>query len=109
MPAAELQARLQSCDFVVDVRRPFEVERAAAIVTLDQIRKHGLGYLIHLTNQSRHHRLMCALRIGWRVSSDQRLAVSGANQCVSRYQTLLNGTIDSSQRAYFLTGPKPIP
>jgi hypothetical protein len=44
----ELEARFQQCDFVADLKRPFEGERAAGILTADLIQKKGLGLLIEV-------------------------------------------------------------
>jgi hypothetical protein len=45
----ELQTRLQQYDFVADMKRPLDGERAMGILTPDLIRKRGLGLLIDLT------------------------------------------------------------
>lgn len=44
----ELEARFQQCDFVSDLKRPFESERAAGILTADVVQKKGLGILIEV-------------------------------------------------------------
>jgi len=97
----ELQARLQRCDFVADVQRPFEAERAAGVMVVDLIRKRGLGYLNTLAgpgSPSPSDRSVANLPglfvpSGW-------LYLEEYNLCRA-YQTLLDGTIDPSQRRVF--------
>ena len=48
----ELQARLQQYDFVVDMKRPLETERAAGVLTIELVREKGLGYLAGLGNET---------------------------------------------------------
>jgi hypothetical protein len=46
----ELQRYLQQLDFLADLKRPLDTERAAAILTADLIRKKGLGLLVALSS-----------------------------------------------------------
>jgi len=43
-----LQARFQQYNFVADMKRPFDCERAAGALTVDLIREKGLGLLVDL-------------------------------------------------------------
>src|SRR5262249_32606728 len=43
-----LQARFQQYNFVADMKRPFDCERAAGALTVDLIRRKGLGLLVEL-------------------------------------------------------------
>ena len=42
----ELQARLQQDNFLADLKQPLDSERAAGILTVNLVRKKGLGYLV---------------------------------------------------------------
>lgn len=44
----QIQSRLQQYDFVADLKRPLDTERAAGVLTVDLIQKKGLGYLLAL-------------------------------------------------------------
>jgi hypothetical protein len=44
----ELQASFQQYDFMADLKRPLDAERAAGILTVELIRKNGLNYLNYL-------------------------------------------------------------
>lgn len=44
----ELEARFQQYNFVADMKRPFDGERAVGVMTPDLIRKKGLGLLVEL-------------------------------------------------------------
>jgi hypothetical protein len=44
----QLQARLESCDFLADMQRPLQAERAAGVLTVDLLKKKGLDLLIDL-------------------------------------------------------------
>jgi hypothetical protein len=46
----ELQARLQSYNFVADLKCPFDGERAAGVVGIDFVEKRGAGELIDIFN-----------------------------------------------------------
>jgi len=97
----ELQALFQRDNFVADVKRPFEVERASGIVVADLIRKHGLGYLINYLGQGSSSQsdlrvanwLGALLPIGWLYFEQYNT--------YHAYQTLLDGTIDPTQRRVF--------
>ena len=43
-----LQSRLQQYDLIADLKRSLSAERAAGILTVELIRKKGLGYLVKL-------------------------------------------------------------
>jgi hypothetical protein len=44
----ELQKQFQQYDFIADMKRPFDSERAAVSLTAELIEKKGLGYLIEI-------------------------------------------------------------
>jgi hypothetical protein len=46
----QIQSHLQQYDFVADLKRPLDTERAAGFLTVDLIQKKGLGYLVALEN-----------------------------------------------------------
>ncbi len=47
----ELEARFQQCNFVADMKRPFEGEWAAGVLTAELVQKKGLGLLIEIMGQ----------------------------------------------------------
>jgi hypothetical protein len=98
----ELQVRLQSCDLVGDVRRPFEAERTAGIVVADLIRKHGLGYFTGSfgggSPSSSDARV--ANWIGVLLPTSGWLYFEQINVCRA-YQTLMDEAIDPSRRRVF--------
>ena len=98
----ELQARLQSCDFVTDVKHPYEVERAAGIVTADLVRKYGPGYLISMAGSGSppSSEAPAAKWLGVFLPTSGWLYFEQVN-VYRGYQSLLDGTIDSSQRRVF--------
>jgi hypothetical protein len=98
----ELQVHLQHCDFVADVRYPFEVERAAAIATIDLIRKHGFGYLSKLTESvpPSPFDVHVANWLGALLPTSGWLYLEQEN-LLRAYPTLLDGTVDPSQRRVF--------
>ncbi|HUJ11413.1 MAG TPA: hypothetical protein VL171_15460 [Verrucomicrobiae bacterium] len=97
----ELQAMFQQCNFVADVKRPFEAERAAGIQAVDVIRRHGVGYLGNIMgsgaasflNSRAGNLLNLFVPSGWYYLEQYNLCHA--------YQTLLDGTIDPSQRRVF--------
>jgi hypothetical protein len=94
----ELQARLQQYDFVADLRRPFDAERAAGILTPELIRKKGLGLLVDLTSTggtSPSHRA-CANLAGLVIPSGW-YSLEQLNYC-RLYQLELAGTFDATQK-----------
>jgi hypothetical protein len=46
----QLQTHLQQYSFLTDMKRPLDLERAAAVLTVDLIRERGLGYLNDLSS-----------------------------------------------------------
>jgi len=44
----QLQSRLQQYNFLADLKRPMDSERAAGILTVDLIKKKGLAYLVDI-------------------------------------------------------------
>lgn len=99
----ELQTRLQQRDynFVADLKRCFEAERAAGVQVVETIRTRGIGYLVDLfrTDSSSPSYAAVGNAIGLFIPSGW-LSLEESNLCRA-YQTLSEGTIDSSQPRVF--------
>jgi hypothetical protein len=98
----ELQACFQWYDFVADLKRPLEVERASGLAILDLIRKHGLGYLIMLdgSGSPSSSDARAANWLGMVLPTSGWLYLEQEN-LLRGHQTLLDGTIDPPQRRVF--------
>jgi hypothetical protein len=98
----EFQRDFQPYNFVADVRSSFEAERAAAIVTIQLIRKRGLGFLLDLTagpgspapfSKSVANCFGMIVPPGW-------LYLEEYSYCRA-YSNLLEGTMDPSNKRVF--------
>jgi hypothetical protein len=97
----ELQAMFHLGNFLADVKRPFEAERAAGIQVVDVVRRRGVGYFANLSgsgaasfmNSRAGNLLNVFVPSGW-------FYLEQCNLCRA-YQSLLEGTIDSSRRRVF--------
>jgi hypothetical protein len=93
-----LQARFQPYDFVAGMKRPFDCERAAGALTVELIRKKGLGLLVELigpgspTSLDRKFANWCGAFIprGWYYQEQ-------LNHC-RLYQMQLDGAYDPAKK-----------
>lgn len=93
-----LQTRFQQFDFLADMKRALEAEQAAGILTIDLVRKNGLGYLASLQGSESPPPAARAVAnaLGWFVPSGW-YDLEKLNYCRLRH-TLAGTALDTTKR-----------